>query len=162
VTPLAKRTVGLRNNVPCSRHLESRGPHDVGHVGPDTARLMREHDDLNAILRHALIHTSIGSHHTSPETLVLAFDCKSAATVPDRKLGWRVFAKPGDEEIEDLLVLYGITVRRICNVDVVRDLELVRGCCDYNVLHAIRKRVLLIALQEEACSISRATTTIDE
>src|ERR1041385_459463 len=82
---------------------------------------MCEHDDLHAIVHHALGHAPIGGNHTAAKCLVFSLDCEGSATVPDplRECGRRVLAQPRYEELEDLLILDGVSVRRIGDEDVV-------------------------------------------
>ena len=86
---------------------------------------MREHDDLNAVVRHAFGHALVGGHHAATEVLVLALDGKRAATVPDPvgELGRRVLTQPGDEEVENLLVLHCVSVGWIGHEDIARCIE---------------------------------------
>ena len=85
------------------------------------AGLVGEHDDLNAVVRHALGHALVGGHHAAAEILVLALDGERAAAVPDPvgELWRRVLAQPGDEEVENLFVLHRVTVGRVGDEDVV-------------------------------------------
>ena len=85
------------------------------------AGLVGEHDDLDAVVRHALGHAPVGGHHAAAEVLALALDGERAAAVPDPvgELRRRVLAQPGDEELEDLLVLHRVAVGRVGDVDVV-------------------------------------------
>ncbi len=47
------------------------------------AGLVREHDDLDTVVRHTLGHPFVSSHHATAEIFVLAFDGKRAAAIPD-------------------------------------------------------------------------------
>src|SRR5262249_52755000 len=78
----------------------------LGH-GPEKS------DNLYAVVRHALGHALVGGHHAAAEALVLALNGERATAVPDpaRKLRRRVFAQPGDEEIEDFIVVDRAPVR---------------------------------------------------
>ena len=73
---------------------------------------MGKHDDLDAVVRHALGHPFVSRHHASTEVLILALDGQRTAAVPDPvgELLRRIFAQPGDEELEDFFVFYSIAV----------------------------------------------------
>ena len=88
----AQGAVGFSGHVPGGGDLQPGGPDDVGHVPPDRAVLVGEHDDLDAVVRHALGHALVGCHHAAAEILVLALDGERTAAVPDPigELWWRV------------------------------------------------------------------------
>jgi hypothetical protein len=83
---------------------------------------MGEHDDLDAVVRHALGHALIGGHHAAAEVLALTLDGQGAAAVPDPvgELRRRVLAQPGDEKLKDLLILDRVAVGRVGDEDVTR------------------------------------------
>ena len=47
-----------------TRDAEAAGPEDESEVGPDGGVLVREHDDLHAIVRHVRSEVGIGSTFT--------------------------------------------------------------------------------------------------
>ena len=85
--------------------MQAGSPDDVSHIRPDGTRLMGEHNDLDAVVRHALGHPPVGGHHAATEVFVFALEWQATTTVPNPvgKLRWRVLPKPGDEELENLL-----------------------------------------------------------
>src|SRR3990172_7745174 len=88
---------------------------------------MRKHDDLDAVVRHALGHALVSGHHAAAKLLVFAFDRQGTATIPHPicKLRWRIPAQPSDEEIQDLFELNRIAIRWIGYEDVTGSLNLV-------------------------------------
>ena len=80
---LTQGAVGLSGDVPGGGDLQAGGPDDVRHVRPDGAGLVGEHDDLDAVVRHALGHALVGCHHAAAKILVLALDGERTAAVPD-------------------------------------------------------------------------------
>ena len=54
VAALLQLGVGLGGDVPGRRHLKTRCPEDAGHVAPDLRVLVREHDDLQAVVGHVV------------------------------------------------------------------------------------------------------------
>src|SRR5947209_5355157 len=83
VATLAQGALGLCDDIPGSSNPKAGSPNDVGHVRPYGPGLVRKHDDLDAVVRHALGHAPVGGHHTAAEVLPLAFDGERAAAIPD-------------------------------------------------------------------------------
>ena len=83
---------------------------------------MGEHDDLDTVVRHAFGHALVGGDHTAAEILVRALDGERAAAVPDPvgELRRRVLAQPGDEELEDFVVIDCIAIRGVSNENILR------------------------------------------
>jgi hypothetical protein len=81
---------------------------------------MGEHNDLNAVIRHAFGHPFIGGHHAPTEVFALTLNCKGPTAVPNPvgKLRWRVLAQPGNKEFQNLLILDSITVRWVSEENI--------------------------------------------
>ena len=116
---------------------------------------MGEHDDLDAVVRHAFGHALVGGHHAAAEILVLALDRERAAAVPDPvgELWWRILPQPGDEEVEDLLVLHRVAVRWVGDEDVVVALELDRRGIAVDLQRAADRK------REATCSFCSRTSS---
>ena len=69
VAALAQGTVGLGDDIPSGGDLQAGGPNDIRHIRPDGAGLMSEHNDLDAVVRHALGHSLVGGDHACGGTL---------------------------------------------------------------------------------------------
>src|SRR5207249_2300528 len=106
VAAITQDAVSLSDDIPGGGDLQARGPDDIGHVPPDRAVLVGEHDDLDTVVRHTLGHALVGCDHPAAEILVLTLDGERTAAVPDPvgELWWWSLTQPGDEEVENLLV----------------------------------------------------------
>ena len=122
---------------------------------------MSEHDDLDAVVRHAFGHALVGGHHAAAEILVLTLDGKRAAAVPDPigKLRRRVLAQPGDEEVQNLLVLHRIAIRRVGHENVMTLGQLLRRMACY-LLHDCLERSAMTCSQLIRIRVQSASTSI--
>ena len=120
VTALLQLSHRLGGNVPVLDHLEARAPENLGHVGPGLCVLVGELDDLEPVIRHVLGHGAVGVDHSRLEGLTLALDGNVPARVPDPLVeggGW-VRPEPGDEEFRYFIVLNGVSIRRVSDIDI--------------------------------------------
>src|SRR5262249_35019596 len=133
VTALLQLGRRLGGDVPGGRDAQARAPEDVRHVCPDGAVLVREHDDLKAVVRHVTGHRGVPANHLAARVVAGALDGGIATAIPCPfgGGGGRVLAEPGDEIFGDLFVRNCVGVRWIGDVDVVFVVQSIRGLSAY-------------------------------
>ena len=121
IASLAQSTIRFGDHIPGGGYLQAGSPDDIGHVRPDGARLVGEHNNLDTVVRHAFGHPLIGCHHTPSKILALTFDSQRAAAIPNpvSELGGWILTQPGNEKVKNFFVLYSIAIRRISNINII-------------------------------------------
>ena len=115
VVACLERRFGLRGDGPRGCDAEARSPENQGKVGPHGRILVREHDDLEAIVRHVDSEIAVAVHHALAELTAGAFDGEGAFAIgiPIRKQFNQDVIRPRKQYFRELMVVYGIGVRRI-------------------------------------------------
>ena len=110
----------FRGNVPVLHDLEPGTPEDLSHVGPGLGVLVGELDNLETVVRHVVRHGLVGFYHRGFERLTFALDREVPTRVPYPLIegGWWIFPEPGNEEFRDFIVINGIRIGRICQINV--------------------------------------------
>ena len=128
VVALLERGVGFGGNGPRGGDAEAGGPEDEGEVGPDARVLVREHDDLDAVVGHVGGEVPVAVHHAPAEVLALTDDRERPTAVrgPLREETGEGLLVPGEEELAQLMVVDGVRVGRVCHPHVA--VASIRSC----------------------------------
>ena len=92
---------------------------------------MREHDDLNSVVRHVPRHGAISGNHSAPKFLSFSLNRKCSKAIPDpgsKSRGWTL-SDPCDKKFGYFVVVDSVRIGRIGDIDitVVGDLSRRRG-----------------------------------